>query len=130
MLFKSAEGGDSGTVTSETRGQAIKRRRLEHGIRYVTELAEATGVNREAVTKAEKDDPTTSEGTYQRLEAWLDAFDQRTGHEDAPHIEQIEFTVEGDFGVKVTVKGPITDRAALEDSVTKIIRSIRGESAT
>jgi hypothetical protein len=40
-------------------------------------------------------------------------------------LEQIEFVVEGDFGVKVTVKGPITDRAALEASVANIIRSIR-----
>jgi transcriptional regulator with XRE-family HTH domain len=124
MLQTRTNGEDWLTVTAEERGNAIKRRREAHGIRYLSEFADRTGVSREAVTKAERGE--ASEGTYQRLEAWLDAFDHEVGNDQAS-VEQIEFTVEGDFGVKVTVKGPITDRAELEDSVTKIIRSIRGE---
>lgn len=126
MLKNETRGGDWLTVTPEERGEAIRRRRTAHGLRSVREFAERTGLSREAVTKAERGD--ASEGTYQRLEAWLDAFDHEVGEDGPPPpvVEQIEFVIEGDFGVKVTVKGPITDRAALEDSVTKIIRSIRG----
>lgn len=127
MAIEALNSGDLGIVTAdEERGLRIKARREAHGIKHMTEFAERTGVSREAATKAEQGQ--ASEGTYQRLEAWLDAFDREVGEHDSPAIEQIEFTVEGDFGVKVTVKGPISDRAALEDSVTKIIRSIRAES--
>ena len=114
---------DSPSVDSQwERGQAIQRRRLAAGIKSLREFADATGVSRNAITAAE--DGHGSKATYERLEAWLDRFDEETGA-DEPSFEQIEFTVEGDFGVKVTVKGPIKDRAALEDSVANIIRSIR-----
>jgi hypothetical protein len=43
-------------------------------------------------------------------------------------VEQMEVVVEGDLGVRVTVKGPITDREAIVDSVVKIMRSIRESS--
>lgn len=80
-----------------------------------------TGVSRSAATAAEHG--TGARGTYERLEAWL--TEHEGGRHSAPDLEQIEFTVEGDFGVKVTVKGPIADRAELEASVANIIRSIR-----
>lgn len=119
-------------VDKAERGAAIRERRMKLGIRSVREFAIRTGVARGSVSGAEHGDESTSVGTFERLEAWLSEQERRGGAvagpgADAP-IEQIEFTVEGDFGVKVTVKGPITDRAALEDSVAKIIRSIRAES--
>lgn len=109
------------------RGELIRRRRMALGIRSVSEFATLTGVSRSATGAAEHGEG--AKGTYERLEAWLADRERAEGREvtTAPPmpLEQIEFTVEGDFGVKVTVKGPIADRAALEDSVTKIIRSIR-----
>lgn len=99
---------------------------MSHGLRSVREFAERTGLARETVTRAEHGE--ASEGTYQRLESWLDAFEHEVGADEAepaPRIEQLEFVVEGDFGVKVTVRGPISDRPALEASVSNIIRSIR-----
>lgn len=117
-------------VTYEQRGREIQRRRLAHGFRSVREfqehIYESTGLSREAVGKAEKG--TASLGTYVRLEAWLDAYDHEVGEDQPePIIEQLEFLVEGE-GVSVTVKGPVSDREALEASVAKIIRSIRGNS--
>lgn len=111
-------------VTEKSRGDALTKRRLAHGIRSVREFAEASGVSRNAVTAAE--DGHASEGTYQRLEAWLDAFDHESGS-DLPSsvVETIEFVVEGDFGVKVTVRGPITNRHDLQAAASEIIRSIR-----
>lgn len=112
------------SVKDISRGDAIRKRRLEHGIRSVREFAEASGVSRNAVTAAEEGH--ASEGTYQRLEAWLDSFDQETGS-DLPSsvVETIEFVVEGDFGVKVTVRGPITNREDLQAAAAEIVRSIR-----
>lgn len=117
-------GADSHPVGNEERGQSIRRRRMALGIRSVREMAIRSGVSRGAASAAEHGEG--SAGTYERLESWLAS--QEGGTTDSVSLEQIEFTVEGDFGVKVTVKGPITDRSALEDSVTKIIRSIRHES--
>lgn len=88
------------------------------------QFAAQSGVSREAISAAEFG--VAREDTYQRLEAFLDDFEHEVGEDvGAPDIEQIEFLVEGE-GVSVTVKGPIGDRAALEDSVARIIRSIRG----
>jgi hypothetical protein len=94
------------------------------GIRSVREMAMRSGVSRGAASAAEHGDG--AKGTYERLENWLS--EQEGGPSTPPpdfDIETIEFVVEGDFGVKVTVKGPIRDRAELEASVTNIIRSIR-----
>lgn len=114
---------ESAVVTSEERGQAIRRRRMALGIRSVSELAERSGVSRSATTAAEHGDG--ARGTYERLEAWLSELERAEGSPAEQSLEQIEFTVEGDFGVKVTVRGPITDRAALQESVAEIIKSIR-----
>jgi transcriptional regulator with XRE-family HTH domain len=117
------QSGNVALVDLRERGQVIQRRRLAHGFRSLREFAERTGLSRESVTKAERGE--ASVGTYQRLEAWLDAFDHEVGEENPPTVEQITFTVAGDFGVTVTVKGPIADRLELEASVANIIRSIR-----
>jgi transcriptional regulator with XRE-family HTH domain len=93
------------------------------------DLAERAGIDRGRLAKLEAGDPAVRQTTIGAVESALDRIERETGIHDAPtngrQIEQIEFVVEGDFGVKVTVKGPITDRAALESSVANIIRSIR-----
>jgi transcriptional regulator with XRE-family HTH domain len=126
-MQRTKEVEESVRVREIERGEALRKRRLAHGIRSVREFAEASGVSRNAVTAAE--DGRGSEGTYQRLEAWLDAFDHETGSDVPPangdDVRTVEFTVEGDFGVRVTVKGPITDHEILRADVTEIIRSIR-----
>jgi transcriptional regulator with XRE-family HTH domain len=129
-MQKTKEVEELPRVREQERGDALRRRRLAHGIRSVREFAEESGVSRNAVTAAEEG--RGSEGTYQRLEAWLDAFDHETGSDapaqDSSAVEQMTFIVEGDFGVKVTVSGPVSDREALEASVANIIRSIRKSS--
>jgi transcriptional regulator with XRE-family HTH domain len=123
-MSTNGEAADLPLVDNAERGEAIRRRRMALGIRSVSELAARTGVSRSAASAAEHGGG--ARGTYERLEAWL-SEQERNGLSAPPSdgVEQIEFTVEGDFGVKVTVKGPISDRAALEDSVAKIVRSIR-----
>jgi transcriptional regulator with XRE-family HTH domain len=121
---------DSSPVNGEwERGQAIKRRRLAAGIKSLREFSKATGVARAAITAAE--DGHGSKGTYERLEAWLDEFDDATG--DDVHgllgIEQMTLTVEGQE-ITVTVRGPITDREGLKRDAADLWRiAVRESSA-
>ena len=131
-MHRGIGGGNFGAVTSEERGSEIQRRRLAHGIRSVREFAERTTLSREAVTKAEQG--TASEGTYQRLEAWLDAFDEEISQDmpdvqiqqlgTNPESDVVEFTVEGNFGVRAVVKGPVRDIDALREAVSRIIEGM------
>lgn len=134
-MHSRVESGTLTDVTHEQRGKDITRRRLAHGLRSVREFAERTGLSREAVTKAEAG--TASEGTYQRLESWLDAFDEEVGDDtrqpDAPLSNQlVTFEVEGLYGVgKFTVAGPPDEADANEERfarlLDRIIKAQRGE---
>lgn len=37
----------------------------------------------------------------------------------------MEFEVTGDFGVRIVVKGPVSDARALEEAVARLVRDIR-----
>jgi transcriptional regulator with XRE-family HTH domain len=117
------------------RGQAIKARRLAAGIKSLREFAKATGVARNAITAAE--DGHGSRATYERLEAWLDRFDEETGSdaETPPTGRVVTFEVEGIYGVgKVSVAGPVEDAAELEERFARIVDRLiagqRGDSST
>lgn len=125
-------GDDSDTghlrdLDNEARGAAIRARREAAGM-TVVDLAGETGISRQTIARAEEGH--ASKATYRQLEGWLDRFDEETGANDPPEDNgMIEFTVEGDFGVRVVVKGPIRDAEALERSVTRIVRNIRKDAA-
>lgn len=108
-----------------SRGRQIKRRRLAHGIKSARQFADRAGVSRNAVTAAEAG--TASEGTLERLEAWLDNFDVETGN-DEPEDDYIEFRISGNFGVSATVKGPIANRLEVEESARRLIRDMQAPS--
>ena len=113
----------SGLVDNVARGQAIRARRLRHGIKSVRQLAIQSGVSREAVTAAEEG--LASESTYARLEAWLDAFEEETGAADrpadtSPGPRLVTFRLPiGD--VDVVVEGPIEDIDALAATVERLL---------
>lgn len=110
-------------MSDETRGHAIKRRRLDLGIKSLREFADRTGVDRGAITKAESGQG--SEGTYDRLESWLDRFEEETGSDDAGS-DYIEFRLSGVFGVdSIVVRGPVGDASELEQSVARLVRELR-----
>ena len=120
-----ATADDAGLLpmSDETRGHAIKRRRLGLGITSLREFADRTGVDRGAITKAERGHG--SEGTYDRLESWLDRFEEETGNDD-PGSDYIEFRLSGVFGVdSIVVRGPVSDASELEQSVARLVRELR-----
>lgn len=111
-------------MSDETRGHAIKRRRLALGIKSLRDFADKSGVDRAAITKAE--DGNGSEGTYDRLEAWLTKFEEEVGADDSTDEGYIEFRLSGVFGVdSIIVKGPIGDAAELEQTVARLVRELR-----
>lgn len=112
---------------TENRGRRLRDRRIRMGI-SVRQLADEAGMDRGILAKVEAGDASVRDTTFGKVETALARLEHEMGMdvpEEPGSIEQMEFTVEGDFGVKVTVKGPISDRQALESSVTNIIRSIR-----
>jgi len=110
-------------MSDETRGHSIKARRLALGIKSLREFAERTGVDRQAVTKAESGHG--SESTYERLEAWLDRFEEETGN-DVPGDDYIEFRLSGVFGVdSIVARAPVKNVAELEQSIARLVRELR-----
>src|ERR1700740_874982 len=76
------------------------------GIKSAREFAEKTGVDRNAIAKAESG--TSSSGTLDRLEAWLNRFEEETGNDMSDESSFIEFRLSGVFGIdSIVVKGPV-----------------------
>lgn len=115
-------------MSEETRGHSINRRRNFLGIKSLREFSERTGVDRQAISKAEAGVGTKQ--TYERLEAWLDRLEEEMGQDDGEAAPQssvsddlVTFHMSGDFGVEVTVKGPLSPE--LESMVTRLFRELR-----
>jgi len=100
---------------------------MANGLRSVREFAERTGLSREAVTKAERGE--ASEGTYQRLEAWLDAFDEEVGDDTSKREASgglVTFRAQGIFGAAdVTVAGPVENTAELAEQFARLLDNLR-----
>lgn len=109
----------------EKRGERIRQRRMAHGIKSLREFAERSGVSRDAVTAAETG--SASQATYERLEAWLDRFEHEVGADDHHEDDQVEFKISGNFGVNVTIRGPVADLTRLEVAAAHLLREIQSE---
>lgn len=117
-----SERAQSVPMSDETRGHAIKARRLAYGIKSERAFSEATKVDRRAIARAEAGE--ASEGTYERLEAWLDAFGEETGADEPENPHVVTFKLSGNFGVDVAVSGPVENLSDLEATVQRLIREM------
>lgn len=114
-------------VSDETRGHAIKRRRLALGM-SVNALAKKVEMDRATLTAAEAGDPRTTDLTYTRVENWLTDFEAEIGAADpSPSDDLVEFRLSGNFGVDVVVKGPVANLAELEGSIARLLREMRDQ---
>lgn len=126
---------------AKARGERIKARRLALGMRGVDTFAREmrkeielgrglmSPPDRKQITAAEKGEARSLE-MYERIEAWLNYFDERMGSDmesEPDENDLIEFNVSGDFGVNVIVKGPIRDADVLRRQVAALVREIRGK---
>lgn len=123
MAHVESIGAGSLPMSDETRGQSIKSRRLALGFESVREFAEASGIDRGALGKAEKG--TASSATVERAEAWLDRFEEKTGH-DEPTGESLRFTLHDVYGVgEIIVEGPSNRPDELVEAVSKLLAEIQ-----
>lgn len=112
-------------MSDETRGHTIKERRLALGIKSVREFATASGIDREALSNAEKGQG--SSGTYDRAESWLSRMEEETGH-DEHTPEPLRFTFHDVYGIgELIVEGPVDHPDELVASITKLLSEIRGK---
>lgn len=108
------------------RGRAIQRRLDNLGISD-REFHEQAGIDRKTLRRAVAGAETTRPSTYAAIEAALDRIERRV-RPDIPEPNDsglVTFQLSGDFGVEVTVKGPVENLDQLEASVERLIRRMR-----
>ena len=121
-------GSSQGDLDSSARGAAIKAQRDAAGATQL-QVARETGLSRQTIARAEEGH--ASESTYRTLENFFK-------HEiSGPSVSQpanggglIEFELEGDFGVRAVVRGPIADAEAVERAAARFVERIRAHRAT
>ena len=115
-------------TANEERGRAIQKRLDDLGL-SAREFEDRTGVNRKTLGKAVAGNANTRDTTYEAIESYLDGLEARISGKGttapAPDDDMIELTIEGDFGVRAVVKGPIRDKAELMEMTRELIRELR-----
>lgn len=110
---------------SSDRGAAIRRRFEDLGISD-REWHLVTGIDRKTLNRAMRNESRRS--TYTAIESWLDKLESRSAGRPTdirivgdPADDLVEFTVEGNFGVRAVVKGPVRDIEVLRSAVADLI---------
>jgi transcriptional regulator with XRE-family HTH domain len=114
----------------------VKARRLRLGYN-ITDFAAEAGISRDTLSDLEAGNKRPHPDTLakvldalERLEremgvgAPLPAGARRIGD---PADDLVEFSIEGNFGVRAVVKGPIRDLDALQAAVSKLIAGMQAE---
>lgn len=119
---------ESPIVSGKVTGEEIRRRREAAGL-DIAELAREAEVSRTTLHSIEAGGGARG-SSYGKVLRALEAAEAENGGvqvvpSETPDVEMIEFQVEGDFGVKVVVRGPISSHETLRADVAEIIRSIR-----
>lgn len=108
-------------VTNESRGEAIRLRREALGIPNPHQFAQATGRDRETITRAEAG--AASATTMDWLEGWLDTEEAKRGTpEPATGGEPLRIEMHGAYGIEeIIVTGPVDRPEELAEAVSKIL---------
>lgn len=113
-------------TTSDDRGAEIQRRLDDLGITD-REFYARTGIDRKTLRRAVAGEEGTRLSTYMAINAALDKLEALTRGQDVstPGADYVEFTVEGNFGVRAVVKGPVKDMEELQRAVSRLVREMR-----
>lgn len=117
---------------ARARARQIKARRERLGMR-ITDLAKEADVNRGQLGEYESTKHSPSEPWIRKVENTLDRLEHETGIADEssparpldPEGEFVEFTVEGNLGVKVVVKGPVKNMAELQAAAERLVAGMQ-----
>lgn len=116
-------------MSGDTRGRAIQERVEALGIGDRDWYAK-TGIDRKTLKRAMAGEPGTRASTYLAIESALDKLEAAI-HGQPTHAlateDFVEFTIEGNFGVRAVVKGPVKDMDELQRAVSKLVRDMRSE---
>lgn len=123
--------GDAADLPVVTLGRGDKiQERLDHLGISDREFHETTGIDRKTLRRAVDGEDRVRPGTYAAIEAALDKLEQRvagvprTKAIGDPADDLVEFTIEGNFGVRAVVKGPVRDMDELLAAVDKLMRGM------
>jgi DNA-binding XRE family transcriptional regulator len=129
-LYKQAESAD---VSDE--GDRIRERRNRLGASKQG-LARLAGVDRGTLANIEAGGHY-SRDSYKAVSDALSQLEEETGVGAPPPAALtngngglIEFELEGDFGVRAVVRGPIADAEAVERAAARFVERIRAHRAT
>lgn len=97
------------------------------------EFYNRTGIDRKTLNRAIGNEPGVRRSTYMAIETALDKLEAFAAGEPTtvtPTAEgdYVEFTVEGNFGVRAVVRGPVKDMEELQRAVGRLVREMRGDS--
>ena len=114
-------------AAAEDSGDSIRTRRERLGM-SVRALAKEAGVDRSRISLVEEGGEISS--TVRR--AIVAALDRLEDEVSGPYDESrdvVTFRLKGNFGVDVTLQGPVSNIDDLEASVTRLIKSMGDPSA-
>lgn len=117
-----------GLVVDENagRGARVKARREKLGMK-VKPLADAAGVDRGRLGLFEEGAVEPTDTWIRRVEGALDRLEHEMWLDDDTD-DLVEFTIEGNFGVRAAVKGPIRDIDKLREAAAQFARELRGSA--
>lgn len=132
-----ASGEQSGPMRTDVGQVTARRTRLGYTI---AELAGEAGVDPDTLSDLEAGKRRPQPRTLDKVLAALDRLEAEVGLDPAslppgtrrigePKDDLVEFTVEGNFGVRAVVKGPIRDLDELQRAVSKLIAGMQAESS-
>lgn len=125
----------SARVTGDPQRAAAIQRRLDAIGITDREFQSKTGIDRKALRRA-ADGESVRGTTYTAIEAELDKLEHELGIDLPPATPRVSpeglvtFSVSGNFGVSVTVAGPVTNMAELEASVARLVEKMQTEART
>jgi transcriptional regulator with XRE-family HTH domain len=98
---------------------------------FVKDLADLAHVDRGQLAKWEKGEVTVRDATALAVERALDRFEEEvSGPYDDTESNVVTFRLKGNFGVDVTLAGPVDNLPELEASVTRLLRSMGDPSGS
>lgn len=124
---------DFAFVESDHERARVRARRERVGM-SIGDLAEAAEVSRDTLSDLELGKKGYRNTTLGKVVATLERIERETGldelPEDArrigdPDSDLIEIRVEGNFGVRVVVKGPVRNLDALQETASKAIADMQ-----